>query len=102
MTMENHKLSITGIQILQNDNDVLANIGIDDKYLLQLKKGGFYIPSSTEDFWGQNRTIQDEFKKSFELNNLIDLITELGINNVKSASDLRTYCEENYILIEII
>lgn len=92
-------LNVTSVQILKNGGDVLANIGINDQFLLQLKISDYYIPSSNEDCWGQNSSKQDEFKENVELP---DLLNKLGLIDVKSITDLRQYCENNYILVEIV
>lgn len=91
-------MNITGVQVLNDVNsDVLVNIGINDKYLIQFKNSGFYIPSSSEDFWGQNRAEQDGFKENFTLENIIN---ELKLNGINSKNELMDFCEENCILIE--
>lgn len=88
-------MNITGIQVLKDED--LVNIGINDKYLLQLKNDRFYIPSSQEDFWGQNRAEQDEFKRKFPLQ---DVINELELNEINSKGELINFCEKKFILIE--
>lgn len=93
------KFVVTNVQILKNSGDVLANIGINNKFLLQLKMGGYYIPFPNEDCWGQNHSEQGEFKETVILDNLL---RDLELSNVKSVSELRTYCENNYILVEVV
>lgn len=97
--MEN--FNITAVQIIKNAEDVLSNICIDDKYLLQLKKNGFYIPASNEDTWGGDKNMdnQNYFKENFSVD---EILIKLNIENVRTISDLKDFSQNNFILLEIV